>query len=348
MEDGESKIINKKLVYGGFFLTLILCSVLGYFWGLNVQEKRYADFLSGFKNIREGSDKYSLINPLIGGISPQATDVGIFTEIKEDIFLYLQNEEKLGNLYNYSFFFRDLNTGLWFGSNESFDLFPASLFKLPIAIAAYKQSETEQGFLDYKILYTQEVAQINESVETNSKSTLVVGESYSVRDLIKLMITESDNGAKDLILSVLDKKYLNNLFSIVSLVDIDSAQTYQISSRKYALFLRILYGSSYINEENSEAILRLLTSTTFKKGLVAGIPFNVPVAHKYGTYNFEEMINGVIKPVFQLHDCGIVYHATNPYVFCLMTKGKDIESLYKIISTTSEKIYKNQESGNRD
>ena len=341
------QIDKKKLIYGGFVFSLALCGILGYFFGMNIQEKRYSNFLNGFKNIRAESDKYSFINPLVGGISPPATDVGIYSDIKEDVFSYLEKEERAGNLYDYSFYFRDFSTGLWFGSNESADFFPASLFKLPIAIAAYKQEETEENhFLEKEVIYTKEIDQINDSVKSNSESNLVVGRAYRVEDLIKIMIIESDNGAKNLVLSVLDKKYLNQLFNIVSLVDVDS-NIYKISSRKYALFLRVLYGSSYLNEDHSETLLKLLTSTTFKQGLVAGVPSNVQIAHKYGTYNFEEEVNGVLRSVYQLHDCGIVYHAKNPYVFCLMTKGKDLESLYRIISTISEKIYKNQEEENK-
>jgi beta-lactamase class A len=314
---------------------------------MNIQEKRYSNFLNGFKNIREESDKYSFINPLVGGISPPATDVGIFSEIKEEVFSYLEKEERAGNLYDYSFYFRDFNTGLWFGSNESADFFPASLFKLPIAIAAYKQAEEENSFLGKQVIYTEEIANINDSIKTNSESILVVGRVYTIEDLIKIMIVESDNGAKNLLLNTIDKKYLNQLFNVVSLVDTESS-AYKISSRKYALFLRVLYGSSYLNEDHSETLLKLLTSTTFKKGLVAGVPSNVQIAHKYGTYNFEEEVNGVLRSAYQLHDCGIVYHAKTPYAFCLMTKGKDLDSLYRVISTISEKIYKNQEAENKE
>lgn len=326
-------------------LCVVLFSVAGYYYGLSVQRDRYTSFLESFKNIRENSDKYKFINPLIGGVSAPATEVGIYSDIRDEIVSYLQEEKYSGDLFAYSFYFRDLGTGLWFGSNESADFFPASLFKLPIAISVYKEIEENPSFLKMTTVYTEDIAKLNNSVTSNAQSILKLGATYSVEELVEIMLTESDNGAKDLLLTLVDKRYLNNLFSVVSLVDPDTVKTYTISSRKYAHFLRILYGSSYLNEEHSEYLLKLLSGSDFKDGIVAGLPVSIPVSHKFGTYEFDEEVNGKTIHTQQLHDCGVVYHAQKPYVFCLMTKGKDLESLYKVIAHVSSLIYKNQESG---
>lgn len=336
--------LNKKRFCALFIIPLVFASsFIGYIFGSSYQREHYANFLRSFKNIRENSDKYKFINPLIGGISPPATDVGIFLDLKKEVTSYLEKEEIRGDLYDYSFYFRDLGTGFWFGANEGGSFFPASLFKLPIAIATYKQAEADPLLLKKMVTYSQDISELNSSIQTNSQSTLVVGRSYSVEDLIERMIISSDNGAKNLLVATIDKTYLNQLFSAVSPIDPDPEKMYKISSQKYALFLRILYGSSYLNEEHSEYLLNLLSQTDFKDGLVAGIPESIPVAHKFGTYEFEEKINGVTVTTHQLHDCGVVYHADKPYIFCFMTKGKDIASLYRIISHVSRLIYENQE-----
>ena len=341
---------KKHLFFGGAIALVMIPLTFGYFLGLSVQKNRYTNFLNGFKNIREDSDKYAFINPLIGGISPPSTDVGIYSDAKEDIFSYLKKEELKGNLYNYSFYFRDFGTAFWFGINESSDFFPASLFKLPIAIAVYKEAEDNPNFLKQQVVYTKDMAKLNDSIRTNSESILVVDRAYSVSELVSIMIINSDNGAKNLLLSVVDNAYLNKLFSIVSLTNPtqDKNKVYQISSRKYALFFRVLYGSSYLNEEHSEYILTLLSKSDFKNGIVAGLPEYIPVAHKFGTYEFEENINGVTTDTHQLHDCGIIYHPQKPYIFCFMTKGKDLESLYRIISHISKYMYDYQEADNKE
>lgn len=328
------------------FLTvvgIIVFSFIGYSFGVYIEKVRYASFLKSFKNIRENSDKYTFINPLIGGVSAPATDVGLYADIQADIVSYLKQEKAKGELYDHSFYFRDMSTGLWFGDKEASSFFPASLFKLPIAIAIYKQVEEVPNFLTSEILYTQEIASANDIKQLNAESNLVVGRSYTVESLTAKMLMDSDNGAKNLLLSVLDKKYLTQLFALTSLVDPTSSQTYEVSSRKYSLFLRVLYGSSYLNEEHSELLLSMLSKSTFKDGLVAGLPQYVPVAHKFGTYEFPESINGKEILTMQLHDCGVIYHTDRPYIICLMTKGRDAASLFKVISHVSKMVYDYQD-----
>lgn len=345
--------MNNFLQYKARYQTMILISVIiimctfsGYFMGAYVQKNKYASFLMSFKTLRENSDKYTFINPLIGGISAPATDVGIYSDIKSDIVSFLHKEELQGDLYDYSFYFRDLNTGLWFGDNESSNFFPASLFKLPIAIAVYKQVEDDPSFLKKQFVYSQDLSTINTKKQLNSESGLVVGRSYSIEDLVEKMLTLSDNGAKNLLLSSFDKKYLNQIFNIMAFSDPNSSTTYEISSRKYSHFLRILYGSSYLNEEHSELILGMLSKSTFKDGLVAGLPAAIPVAHKFGVYEIPATINNKEVMTIQLHDCGVIYHVSKPYILCIMTKGKDDESLFRIISNVSKMVYNYQESQN--
>ncbi|MBP6948743.1 MAG: serine hydrolase [Candidatus Pacebacteria bacterium] len=336
-----------KYKYAPFFI-IVLSGIIfgaGYITSSLITEDKYQDFLSNFKNIREDTSKYTFINPLVGNISAPATDVGIYTDIKEDIDSYLEKQKKKGELFNYSFYFRDLNSGLWFGSNELESFFPASLFKLPIALAAYKQTEDKPGFINTMVVYTEDIAKRNEVVQINAVSTLTIGKAYSIEYLIERMLIDSDNGAKDLILSVLDMKYFDDLFQTVSFVDYNTDNKYSLSSCKYSLFLRVLYGSSYVNETHSELIMSLLTKSEYKDGLVGGIPGSVKVAHKFGTYQFDEEEKGVTVSSRQLHDCGVVYHLENPYVICFMTKGKDLETLQKIIGHISSLVYQYQSEG---
>ena len=338
MISNSLKKFYTKNTTGIFLVMLVLSCAVSALIGAHLQKDKYRDFLSGFKVLRENSDKYNFINPLIGNLSSPATEVGIFSDIQEDIKDFLDEEKEKGNLYNYSFYFRDLNSGLWFGVNETEAFFPASLFKLPIAIAAYKQAENDPDFLKKSFIYTADLARQNQEIKSNADSALQVGGSYTVDELIDIMLINSDRLAVNL-----DKKYISDLFDIVSLTDPNNLRSYEVSSRKYALFLRILYGSSYISEDHSERIMKDLSKSTFKDGMVAGIPGMVKVAHKFGTYQFEDVVNGVHLTAQQLHDCGIVYHPEKPYVFCFMTKGKDLDVLYNVISKVSAMVYSYQD-----
>lgn len=71
-------------LYSWIFL-LILGAVVGYYIGIAVQKERYASFLKSFRNIREKTEKYNFISPLVGGSSAPATDVGIYSDLRDTL-----------------------------------------------------------------------------------------------------------------------------------------------------------------------------------------------------------------------------------------------------------------------
>lgn len=324
---------NKQTITSISVITLAF--VIGYGIGIYKEKAVINGFIKSFRNIRQSSDRYPMIDPLLGVTSAPATDVGVYVDLQNDVVEYLNEKKASGELYDYSIYFKDLDSPLWFGVNEETSFVPASLFKIPIALTIYKQGENNPSFLEKRVVYTNEVAKINEN-ENTEVSSLIVGNSYTIEELVTIMLELSDNGAKNLLISNLDVRYIKDLFRVMLLVDPLSQQGYEISSRKYALFLRLLYNSSYLNEEHSNYILTLLSKSTFKDGLVAGLPAGIDVAHKFGTYT---EINGRYSV---LHDCGIVYVADDPYVVCIMTKGKNIPSLLKVISHVSKMIYEGE------
>lgn len=328
-------------------VTLLICCVvllIGVRVGKYLEQKEFKKYVASFQNLRDENKKFSFINPLLGVASAPATDIGLYVDIKEDIIDYLEEEKNKGNLYDFSFYFKDLTAPLWYGIDEDKSFAPASLFKLPIAIIAFKQGEENPEFLKRQLVYTQELKDLNSSIPGNEESSLVVGNAYSVEELIGVMLELSDNGAKDLLSTVIDQKYVTELFKITALIDPTAAQSYEISSRKYALFLRLLYNGSYLKSRHSEYILDLLAKSTFNDGIVAGTPSATIVAHKFGVHETSEIIDGKTVPAAVLHDCGIVYYGEAPYAICIMTKGKNVESLIRIISRVSKMVYENVKS----
>jgi hypothetical protein len=101
--------------------------------------------------------------------------------------------------------------------------------------------------------------------------------------------------------------------------------------KDYGMFFRVLFNASYLSKDSSEKALKLLSESTFTKGLVAGIPSGVSISHKFG-----ERVMGDTR---QLHDCGIVYLPKQPYLLCIMTRGKDFDQLAGVISEISKKVY---------
>jgi beta-lactamase class A len=203
-------------------------------------------------------------------------------------------------------------------------------------VAYLKQSEKDPSILTKEFVYQPDLKAGLEKIPFDDPSNLVVGGTYSVDELIKKMIIDSDNGAKNLLLSNLDTKYLLQIYSELNLKTPDLENSYQISPKAYSLFIRILYNATYLSAANSEKALSILSKATFKDGLVAGVPAGTVVAHKYGEY--ADTTNYNINFV-ELHDCGIVYTPQNPYLLCVMTRGKDIKNLQNEIGAISKIVY---------
>lgn len=111
-----------------------------------------------------------------------------------------------------------------------------------------------------------------------------------------------------------------------------------MSVKDYASFFRVLYNASYLNREMSEKALDLLSKTDFEDGIVKNLPRNIKVSQKFGERRIDD--------ISQLHDCGIVYKSKNPYLICVMTRGRSIDDLKKVIQNLSFETYTSIEKNN--
>ena len=101
--------------------------------------------------------------------------------------------------------------------------------------------------------------------------------------------------------------------------------------RDYSVFMKALFNSSFLGPMRSEYALELMTRSTFTKGLVAGLPQGVDVAHKFGEEGTELER--------QLHETGLVYADGNPYLITVMTRGSNTDQLASAISSISRLVY---------
>jgi beta-lactamase class A len=147
------------------------------------------------------------------------------------------------------------------------------------------------------------------------------------------MIIYSDNDAAQLLIENIDPGKLVKIYTDfgIELPDAEPSGT-QVDVKTYAGFFRILFNASYLNRDNSEKALKLLSQVEFKDGLVAGVPGNILTAHKFG----ERIGDGNQQ---QLHDCGIVYYPGHPYLLCVMTRGNSALELEKFIQDTSRLVF---------
>lgn len=278
---------------------------------------------------------YKFTSPLLDyETSPEIKD-SVTVLLKYKIKKLIEDRVNKNQAIYVSVYFRDMLNGPWFGINEKDNFAPASLLKVPIMIAYLKYAEQNPEVLKSNLIYEKE--RKNDAVQNiTSDRKLELGRPYSIEDLIERMIEYSDNIAKDLLLSHISMDILDKVYTDIGII-VPSVRGKSdfITVKDYSSFFRVLFNASYLNREMSEKALDILSKTTFKTGLAAGVPANVVVSHKFAERG------DIVTQTFQLHDCGIVYYKERPYLLCVMTYGKDFQPLSEIIRDISSLVYEN-------
>lgn len=311
------------------FSVFIIGALFGYFLSSQNFHSELTGILKELYPIRAADEKYKLINPLISYHLPESVIFENFGILENKFNAVIQRFTQKNNLGKVSVYFRDLNSARLVSINSNAVYEPASLLKVPVMIAYFKKSEGDPYLLNKKLLYR---ASGQLAVPHEEKSVLKDGDYYSVEFLIKEMIMSSDNGALDLLVANIDTKFLYEVFADLG-ISFPSAGDYTISARNYSLFFRTLYNATYLDKEMSQRALELLSGAEFVEGLVAGIPEDLQVAHKFGIKGVYE---GASLVGAELHDCGIIYYPAHPYLLCVFSSGKDLVNLKNFIKEISQ------------
>ena len=274
------------------------------------------------------------MNPLVRCGQADSLFVGEYEGLQANIQSFIDAEESSGHIATASIYFRDMYAGPWFGVNEHNTFIPASLFKVPLMIAVLKQAQDSPNLLSQKVEYSGSALAMP-NVE-GSEKTVIPGHVYTVNDLLYKMIVYSDNASTDVLQGMMNQldpsgNVLKKIFTDLGMER--TYQTGQLTAQSYAALFRILYNARFLSLPLSQKALNLLSHSDYHDGLVAGVPHDIPVAHKFGVHN----VSG--DAVKQFHDCGIVYYPRRPYILCIMTTGHDIDKAVMFTAEISRRVY---------
>jgi len=289
------------------------------------------------------TEYFKYINPQIVCGSAQTVNKKNYVAFKSDLENYIGKAKQNGQLTDIGVYFRDLQYGPTFGINEYADFSPASLLKLPMMVTYLTLYEDNHDILDVSIYYEGKYeSDLTQSIKPSVSA--VENKKYKIRELIDMMIKNSDNNSYYVLLDYLNEistntQVLRDTFIDLGVIDPQTELDETITVKSYAGIFTQLFNSSYFSsKDTSELALDILSKTDFHDGIVAGVPKGVQVAHKFGE-RFD-----LVNNVFQLHDCGIVYFPKNPYLLCIMTKGRNMSDLKNIVSGISKMVYEEFES----
>lgn len=280
-------------------------------------------------------DGYKYIKPLLFVDNQYESEE--LSQLKGTLSNLIQNYKNSGVIISASIYLKEYNNNGWMGINENEKFMPGSLMKVPELITFLRMDELHPGTLD-KVL-TMKNEYIMDKHPLYVSKTIEMGKGYTVRELLRYMVEYSDNNATSLLFENMDKEIFKKVFTDFGMVCPDlSAQNYPISAKEFTYFMRSLYNASYLNLKNSEFATELLSKCNFKNGMVAGIPTNVRISHKFGESGDPNEKH--------LSESGIIYLNNSPYTITIMTKGKDLKKLPEVIKQLSNAVY--QSMANRE
>jgi beta-lactamase class A len=223
-----------------------------------------------------------------------------------------------------SIYFEFLNSGANIQINNETRFYPASLVKVPCALAVMKKVEAGDWSLDDRLV-------LLDQDKDNRYGTLYqqpTNTSFSIRDLLEKLLVESDNTAHKILMRNLSEDELNVVRDAVGLNDLFDEKS-EVSAKEYSRLFRALYNSSFLKRDNSQQLLQWLSSTSFNQYLPAGLPSGTVFAHKIGEDDVEN----------NYHDSGIVYLPNRPYLITVMIKQHDQTKAKEIMSSISQATY---------
>ena len=230
----------------------------------------------------------------------------------------------------FGFAYRDLETGAGILLSPDTEFHAASMMKVPVMVRLYRMADEGSLDLDAPLPVRNEFISIYDGSayaltwDDDSDSTLYArtGEAVPTRELIDLMIKRSSNLATNILIELADPDSIVTMLEdfgaqgmkVLRGVEDIPAYRHEMNNTTSARGLLELYTAlgrgTAASPASTREMLDILLRQEFNEMIPAGIPADVPVAHKTGWIPEID------------HDGGIVFPpGGSPYVLVILTRG---------------------------
>jgi beta-lactamase class A len=207
---------------------------------------------------------------------------------------------------------KDLATGYETAIHASANMPAASTIKIPVMVEVFRQMELGRFDLN-KILHVQPH---DRDWGWGDLADARTGTKRTVAQLLRLMITESDNTATNMLIRLVGRTHINQTMQSLGLRnthlgdDIRSEgdiRSLRSSPSDMVQLLESMARARLIDEWSSHEMLSILQGQHHNGLIPQPLPRGLEIAHKTGTLHDT------------LNDVGIVYLANEPYIIAVMT-----------------------------
>jgi beta-lactamase class A len=319
IKDNSIKKIKLLLIW--LFVLLLIITPLAYQLGKKVGQQ-----------IPFNSELF-YINPAYN-ISQSLDQIVNFQALRESLQeKYTDHEDFLISLY-----FEYLPTGSNISVNKDLSIWPASLIKIPVAMAVMRKVEKGEWKLTNELVILDE----DKDSEFGSLYRQPSGTTITIEELFRQTLIESDNTAHFVFLRNLDGSELEEVsrhlgldeyLEILKQTPEGQVADNRMTAKNYSIFFRSLYNASFLSSFYTNYFLQILTETK-NEYLELGLPTDVVFAHKTGIRT-NDMVWA---------DSGIVYVPRRPYLLTVMIQKKlnefpDESEVNELFKNISQEIY---------
>lgn len=274
-------------------LIFLVAAVNFAFWGWPAITGRFSN--TDFSNL------YPLLDPARSFTSQEHFIVNL-QPLREELKELVKKE----NHESISLYFEYLNTGANINIGQDIRIWPASLPKLPLAMAVMKKVESGVWQLGTELV----LGEGQKDAEFGALFQSPAGTHFTIERLLRELLTNSDNTSYHVLLENMRPSEIDPIITETGLEELFDTRSF-ISAKEYSRLYRALYTSSFLKQENSTKILKWLSESDFDRYLASGIDKNVIFSHKWGlNQNYHVFL-----------DSGIAYVPYRPYIITVMIQG---------------------------
>ncbi|HWO72049.1 MAG TPA: serine hydrolase, partial [Dehalococcoidia bacterium] len=224
---------------------------------------------------------------------------------------------------DYAFFVKDLSTGAGAAHNADRLFNAASIFKLFVMLEVFNQQAA--GLFDWQDRLTLTPYYDSFGLSPRSTSRCQV---LTIAEAMKAMMSVSDNAAAVLLQDLVRSPNVNRTLQALGLKDSGLyPEGLPVTAADLGLLLEAIARGAAVSEAASAEMIELMKGEVIDNGLRAGLPPDVPVAHKTGNWSDAT------------HDAGIVFAKNGPYVFVVLSETDHETSVIRALSAAAYEYF---------
>jgi beta-lactamase class A len=222
----------------------------------------------------------------------------------------------------YGVYLEELGSGAVIGAGDTTAMEAASVIKVPEALYLLQQADAGQVVLDDEVdLHAEDFMGGTGSLYGRAH----VGDRYRYRQLLALLIQQSDNTAWRALRRVLGDRAIDAYAASQGAGDCRQV-TGSCTARSAGHLLAQLARGRLLSAGSTRLLLDLLETTIFNDRINWYLG-RTPVAHKVG-------MDGAVR-----NDCGVVFLAADPFAICVFTTVDDVDQGVQVIRDIARAAY---------